>query len=120
VDGLIAEERDRLGITRRRFSDDEIVARCVMPLVNEGCGIIEQKIARGVMDIDAVYCNGYGFPRARGGPMFYADALGLPEVLSVIRGFADTLGAHLWEPTPLLCQLAEQGRSLVQPGRADG
>jgi 3-hydroxyacyl-CoA dehydrogenase len=106
---LIAEEAEKLGIARRSFDDEEIVARCILPLINEGARIIEEGIALGAADIDVVYCNGYGFPRRRGGPMFHADTLGTAEVLAQIERFQATLDPKDWEPAPLLRSLAEQG-----------
>jgi 3-hydroxyacyl-CoA dehydrogenase len=111
VADLIVAEAARLGITRRPFSDEEIVARCILPLVNEGARNLEEKIALGPVDIDVVYCNGYGFPRRRGGPMFYADTLGLTEILAQIRRFHATLDPRHWTAAPLLVRLVEAGQS---------
>jgi 3-hydroxyacyl-CoA dehydrogenase len=111
VDELIVAEAARLGITRRPFSDEEIIARCILPLVNEGARNLEEKIALGPVDIDVVYCNGYGFPRRRGGPMFYADTLGLTEVLAQIRRFRASLDPRHWTAAPLLVRLVEEGKS---------
>lgn len=108
VNSIIVEEAGRLGIARREFSDVEIVARCILPLVNEGARILEEGIALGAQDIDVVYCNGYGFPRWRGGPMHYADSLGAANVLQQIEAFRDTLNPADWRPAPLLRALAEK------------
>ncbi len=113
VDALIAEESARLGIARRDFEDEEIIARCVLPLVNEGARIIEEGIARGAADIDVVYCNGYGFPRRRGGPMFHADTIGLKEVAARIAHFREALDPRHWPLSPLIERLAADGRSFA-------
>ena len=110
VEELIAAEAGRLGIKRRAIDDEEIIDRCLLALVNEGARIIAEGIALGPADIDVVYCNGYGFPRHRGGPMFWADSVGLDKVLSTIRRFAAELGAQYWTPAPLLVSLAETGK----------
>jgi 3-hydroxyacyl-CoA dehydrogenase len=109
VDELITTEAARLGIQRRVVGDQEIIDRCLLALVNEGARIIAEGIALGSADIDVVYCNGYGFPRHRGGPMFWADSLGLDRVLATIRRLGVELGAQYWTPAPLLVSLAETG-----------
>jgi 3-hydroxyacyl-CoA dehydrogenase len=109
---LIEQYRRDHGITPRTVSDDEIVERCIYALVNEGARILEEGIAARASDIDIVYLNGYGFPLHRGGPMLYADSVGLPNVLRALRRFAAEPGADVpWQPAPLLRRLAEQGRS---------
>jgi 3-hydroxyacyl-CoA dehydrogenase len=109
VDAIIKAESAAHGIVRRSFDDAEIVARCILPLINEGARIIQEGIALGAADVDVVYCNGYGFPRPRGGPMFYADTLGADVVLAQIEQFRDTLDARLWQPSPLLIKVAASG-----------
>jgi 3-hydroxyacyl-CoA dehydrogenase len=109
VEVMIAAEAERLGIKRRAIDDQEIIDRCLLPLVNEGARIIAEGIAFGAPDIDVVYCNGYGFPRHRGGPMFWADNVGLDKVLSKIRRFGDELGTDYWTPAPLIVSLVEGG-----------
>ncbi|MFA7945128.1 3-hydroxyacyl-CoA dehydrogenase NAD-binding domain-containing protein [Pseudomonas brenneri] len=105
---LQAVSREK-GIERRALSDDYIVERCVFALINEGAKILQEGIARRSSDIDVIYLNGYGFATWRGGPMFYADSLGLDKVLARIREFHQRFGAW-WEPAPLLEQLAAEGR----------
>lgn len=105
---LQAVSREK-GIERRGLSDDYIVERCVFALINEGAKILQEGIARRSSDIDVIYLNGYGFAAWRGGPMFYADSLGLDKVLARIREFHQRFGAW-WEPAPLLEQLAAEGR----------
>ncbi len=109
---LIAQYRAANGITPRKVSDEEIVERCIYALVNEGARILEQGIAARASDIDLVYLNGYGFPAYRGGPMLYADTVGLPNVVRALRRFAAEPGADpSWQPAPLLLQLAEAGKT---------
>jgi 3-hydroxyacyl-CoA dehydrogenase len=109
---IIAEHRAALGITPRKVSDDEIVERCIYALVNEGARILEEGIAARASDIDIVYLNGYGHPLHRGGPMLYADMVGLPNVVRALKKFAAEPGADpSWQPAPLLQKLADDGKS---------
>ena len=109
---LIAEYRAANGITPRPVSDAEVVERCIYALVNEGARILQEGIAARASDIDLVYLNGYGFPAFRGGPMLYADTVGLPNVVRALRRFAAEPGADAsWQPAPLLLQLAEAGKT---------
>src|SRR5690606_19283670 len=108
IDKLIAQCAAEAGIVRREISDDEIVARTIYALVNEAARIVKDGIAQRPSDIDVVYVAGYGFPMFRGGPMFYADTVGLPKVLETIRRFHAEHGEY-WEPAPLLVELAESG-----------
>jgi 3-hydroxyacyl-CoA dehydrogenase len=111
VEELIATHRRELGVTPRAIRDDEIVDRLVYALVNEGARLLEERIAARASDIDVVYLAGYGFPRSRGGPMFYADEVGLDRVLQRIRDFARNPQGDpgFWAPAPLLVRLAESG-----------
>ncbi|MBO9356564.1 3-hydroxyacyl-CoA dehydrogenase [Bordetella petrii] len=109
VDALIARCAREDGVARREISDAEIVERTVYALVNEGARILEEGIAARASDIDVIYANGYGFPVHRGGPMFYAGQVGLPEVLRVIERFHREHG-ELWTPAPLLQRLVREGR----------
>ena len=107
---LITQYRTAAGITPRTISDTEIVERCIYALVNEGARILEAGIAARASDIDIVYLNGYGFPLHRGGPMLYADTVGLPNVVRSLRRIAAEPGADAsWQPAPLLVRLAEAG-----------
>ena len=109
---MIVEYRAANGITPRPISDEEIVERCIYALVNEGARILEEGIAARAGDIDLVYLNGYGFPAHRGGPMLYADIVGLPNVVRSLRRFAAEPGADpSWQPAPLLLKLAEEGKT---------
>ncbi len=103
-------------ITPRKVSDEEIVQRCIYALVNEGARIVEEGIAQRSSDIDIVYLNGYGFPAYRGGPMFYADQVGLAEVARALKRIAATAGAEadFWQPAALLKHLAEAGSTFSQ------
>jgi 3-hydroxyacyl-CoA dehydrogenase len=112
LEPLFEAEAKRQGIKRRTdITADEIVRRCLWGLVNEGADILQEGIALRGSDIDIVYCNGYGFPAWRGGPMHYADAVGLKSVVADIDGFRKTHGAH-WQVSPLLRRLADEGRKL--------
>ena len=109
---IIDAHRASLGITPRKISDAEVVERCIYALVNEGARILEEGIAARASDIDIVYLNGYGFPLHRGGPMLYADIVGLPNVLRALERFAAEPGAEAhWQPAPLLRKLAAEGGS---------
>jgi 3-hydroxyacyl-CoA dehydrogenase len=109
---LINEYRAANGITPRKVEDSEVVERCIFALVNEGARILEEGIAARASDIDLVYLNGYGFPAHRGGPMLYADIVGLPNVVRALRRFAAEPGADpSWQPAPLLVKLAEEGKT---------
>jgi 3-hydroxyacyl-CoA dehydrogenase len=110
VDQIAAEEGAKRGITRRAVTDDEIIARIMTALANEGARVLEEGYATRASDIDAVYCYGFGYPRHVGGPMFYADAVGLPTVLARVKEYRDAFGDH-WKPAPLLEKLASEGKS---------
>lgn len=111
VNALVEAHSKELGITRRMISDQEIVERLVYALVNEGARILEDGVAAKASDIDIVYLSGYGFPLWLGGPMFYADTVGLYNVLTAMRRYAKGHEGSAWEPAPLLVQLAEAGKS---------
>ena len=110
VDKLIEEYRKEIGVKPRQISDEEIVERCIYALVNEGACILEEGIALRASDIDMVYLTGYGFPPFRGGPMFYADTVGLDKVLTRIQQFQKGYQGGQWKPAPLLVKLAGEGR----------
>jgi 3-hydroxyacyl-CoA dehydrogenase len=111
VEALIRAEAERLGIAPRTFSDEEIVARVIYPLINEGARILEEGIAQRASDIDIVYIYGYGFPAHRGGPMFYADTVGVKMVYDSICEFRETLNPADWQSAPLLEKLAKENGS---------
>jgi 3-hydroxyacyl-CoA dehydrogenase len=108
VEMLWAEGR-RLGVAQRQPGKQEIVERCLYAMINEGARLLEEGIAYRASDVDVVYTAGYGFPRYRGGPMFYADTVGLGNVYKRILEFRATLDPQYWEPAPLLQQLAKGG-----------
>jgi len=105
---LVRKAAAGAGIAQRQIPAEEILDRCIYALVNEGARILEEGYALRAVDIDIVYLNGYGFPAYRGGPMWYADTVGLKQVLERIREFQQQHG-ELWAPAPLLVRLAEQG-----------
>lgn len=106
VQAMIEAEAERLGVRRRRIDDGEIVERCILALVVEGARILEEGVASRSGDIDVIWANGYGFPRFRGGPMYYADEQGLNSVLERVRRLADMHGGSYWQPPALLEELA--------------
>jgi 3-hydroxyacyl-CoA dehydrogenase len=110
---LSEEAAKQSGVARRTVPPEEIVDRTVYALVNEGARILEEGIALRAGDIDVVYVYGYGFPAARGGPMWYADAVGLPKVLDRVREFEKAHGPR-WSPAPLLAKLATEGKTFAQ------
>ncbi len=116
VTKIIVEESARLGLVRRKVSDREIVERALYSLINEGARILEEGIALRASDIDVVYIAGYGFPDYRGGPMFYADTVGLPNILRAMHGFARDYQPDAWEPAPLLQKLAAESRTFASWG----
>jgi 3-hydroxyacyl-CoA dehydrogenase len=113
---LLEKYRAKKGVTPRNVSSEEIVERCMYALVNEGARILEDGIAQRSADIDVVYLNGYGYPAFRGGPMFYADQVGLSEVVRVLRRIAAAPGVDkvFWTPAPLLVRLAQSGSSFSE------
>jgi 3-hydroxyacyl-CoA dehydrogenase len=111
VDDMIVRHSRDLGIARRAIADEEIVERLVYALVNEGARILEEGIALRASDIDMVYLSGYGFPLFRGGPMFYADTVGLPRVLAAVEKYARGYHGEAWTPAPLLVRLAAEGKT---------
>lgn len=113
VEDMIAAHRKELGIEPRKISDEEIVQRLVFALVNEAAHILEEGIAARASDIDMVYITGYGFPIHRGGPMLYADQVGLFNVVQAMKRFQKNPrdDAKFWEPAPLLARLAAEGKT---------
>ena len=112
VQSIIEKLAAEAGIERRKIDSSEILDRVLYALVNEGARILEEGIALRSVDIDIIYINGYGFPAYRGGPMKYADLVGLPKVYERISEFHKQHG-ELWEPAPLLKQLVEQGKTFA-------
>ncbi|MBT2322062.1 enoyl-CoA hydratase/isomerase family protein [Variovorax paradoxus] len=118
VEAIIDAERQRAGITPRSFTDEEIMRRYMAAMINEGANVVHQRIALRPLDVDVTFLYGYGFPRHRGGPMKYADTVGLAKVLADIREFAkeDPL---FWQPSPLLVELVEQGRDFASLNQSE-
>ena len=117
VDALLQRVATEHGIEQREVSDEEILDRIVYALVNEGARILEEGYALRASDIDIIYLYGYGFPAYRGGPMFYADTVGLGRVLARIEEFHDQHG-HWWRPAPLLKELARRGSTFTEWDRS--
>lgn len=109
VEAIIDAERERAGVTPREFSDEEIVRRYLAAMINEGANVVHQGIALRPLDVDVTFVHGYGFPRYRGGPMKYADTVGLPKILADIQEFAKE-DPIFWQPSPLLVELVEKGQ----------
>ena len=109
IDRLAEEAAQARGITRGPIADDEIVARITTALANEGARVLEEGYATRAGDIDVIYCYGFGFPRYRGGPMFYAETVGLPNMFARVKKYRARFGDY-WEPAPLLERLVAEGR----------
>jgi 3-hydroxyacyl-CoA dehydrogenase len=113
VNALIEKTAREAGIARRAVTPEEIIERSIYVMINEGARILEEGHSQRAADIDVIYCTGYGFPGYRGGPMWYADTVGLKKVYARVDDFHKRLG-HLWEPAPLLKKLAEEGSSFAE------
>ena len=115
---IIKEKAAELGIEQRSFGDEEILRRLLYSSVNEACKILEEGKAYRASDIDVMWLNGFGFPRYRGGLMYWADGIGVAEVYRQIQAWHQQYGER-WAPAPLLRQLAEAGTPLreAKPGR---
>jgi 3-hydroxyacyl-CoA dehydrogenase len=111
---VIEAQAKKRGVERKVISDKTILERLTFALINEGFKILEEGIAQRPSDIDVVYAFGYGFPAYRGGPMFYADTIGLEKIYHTVCEFADTYGEEFWQPAALLKQLVEEGKTLTQ------
>ena len=110
VEKLVVEVSAELGIRRQPIDDGDIVPRCLYPLVNEGAKILEEGLAIRASDIDVVWINGYGFPRYRGGPMYWADQIGIATIHDAMQRLYDAHGEWL-KPSPLLIDLARSGKN---------
>jgi len=115
---LVGDLASKYRIASREVPDSEIEARCVLSLVNVGAQILAEGLACRASDIDVVWTSGYGFPRSRGGPMHHADSLGLRTVIERIEALADTGGGSYWKVSPLLAELARDGRSFADFDRS--
>ena len=117
VDAIVAEERAKAGVTPRSFTREELERRYVAAMVNEGAKVVAEGIALRPLDVDVTLVHGYGFPRYKGGPMKYADLVGLPQILADIQAFAkeDPL---FWQPAPLLVKLVAEGKNFDSLNKA--
>ncbi|OLD99163.1 MAG: 3-hydroxyacyl-CoA dehydrogenase [Candidatus Rokubacteria bacterium 13_1_20CM_4_68_9] len=113
VDRIVAEVSREAGVQRRSISDDEIRERLLYPMVNEGAKILEEGKAIRASDIDVIWVYGYGWPVYRGGPMFWADQIGLKTIRDRLLAFEKQTGSDFWRPAPLLNKLADQGRGFL-------
>ena len=111
VNDMIVKHSADLGITRQKVSDAEIVERLLYAMINEAAHILEEGIATRASDIDMVYLTGYGFPLFRGGPMFYADTVGLPNIVMAMEKYAKGPHGEAWTVAPLLARLAAEGKT---------
>ncbi len=110
---LFRKEAEELQVPKREHSEQEIIERCIYSMINEGARILEEGVAMRASDIDVVYTSGYGFPRYRGGPMFYADSVGLKTVYEGIMKYREIFGPMHWEPSDLLVKLVKAGKSFA-------
>ncbi len=120
VEAIIVNASKKLGVTRRQISEQEILGRMIYPMINEGARILEEGVAARASDIDIVWINGYGFPMGKGGPMHYADAVGLAKIRDDLAHFAKLTNDPTLEPAPLLVKLAAEGKGFAsyKPGKA--
>lgn len=110
---ILRERAQKLNVPQATHTDEEILERCLFPLMNEGFHILGEGVAMRASDIDVVWAAGYGFPRYRGGPMFHAQTIGLPALLAGMHRYRDRFGPMHWEPAPLLVELVDKGWSLA-------
>jgi 3-hydroxyacyl-CoA dehydrogenase len=111
---ILRERATKLGVPQSEHTEAEILERCLYPLLNEGLRILEEGVALRAGDIDVVWTSGYGFPRYRGGPMFYADTIGLSALHAGMLKYRERFGPMHWEPAPLLARLVGEGRTLAE------
>ncbi len=116
VEKMVADFGTSKGFDQRTFSTDEILERCLLPMVNEGAKILEEGIAIRPSDIDVIWINGYGWPVYTGGPMFWADTMGLDKVVAKIKKYGETLEGGHWKLSPLLEKLAAEGKTFASMG----
>ena len=114
---ILRAQATRLGVPQSEHTEAEILERCLYPLLNEGLRILEEGVALRAGDIDVVWTSGYGFPRYRGGPMFYADTIGLSALHAGMLKYRERFGPMHWEPAPLLARLVREGRTLAEWSR---
>ena len=118
IEAIIVEHSKRRGIARRAIADEEILERTLYAMVNEAARILEEGVAARPHDIDIVWIYGYGFPVYRGGPMFWADEVGLPVIRDAVLRYGKSVGAEYWTPAPLLERLASEGAGFYRKMRA--
>ena len=111
IENLSRQAAEYFGVKQRTISDQEILERCMYPLVNIGTAILEEGFALRASDIDLVHLNGYGFPVWRGGPMHWAGTIGLDSVAGVVRRYSQQTGSDHWKPSALLEELAREGKT---------
>jgi 3-hydroxyacyl-CoA dehydrogenase len=117
---ILRKRAAELQVPQSSHSEEEIVERCLYPMINDGFKILDEGVVLRAADIDVVWTSGYGFPRYRGGPMHYAEAIGLEKVLAGIEKYRDRFGPMHWEPAKLLVELASGGRSIADWEKARG
>jgi 3-hydroxyacyl-CoA dehydrogenase len=117
---LLRARAQQLDVPQRAHSDQEILNRCLYPLLNEGFRILEEGVVQRAADIDVVWTSGYGFPRYRGGPMFYSELIGLDALLKGIENFRKEFGPMHWEPAPLLVDLVKKRKTIADWEQAKG
>jgi 3-hydroxyacyl-CoA dehydrogenase len=110
---LISKTAKNLGIEQRKITDDEILERCIYPLINEAANILDEGIALRASDNEVVWTSGYGFPRHLGGPMFWADTIGLSKILDGMKNYQKTFGDLFWSPSPLLERLVAENKTFA-------
>jgi 3-hydroxyacyl-CoA dehydrogenase len=115
---ILRASAERLGIAQRAHNDQEILERCLLPIINEGIRVLEEGVALRASDVDVVWTSGYGFPRYRGGPLFYADTIGLSSVYDGILKYREMFGPMHWQPAALLERLVRERRTLADWDRA--
>ena len=111
---ILRQRARALNVPQRSHTKEEILERCLYPLLNEGFHILGEGVALRASDIDVVWTSGYGFPRYRGGPMFYAETIGLRSLLDGMRKYQELLGPMHWQPAPLLVELVERNMTVAQ------
>ena len=111
---ILRKRAQELNVPQRAHTKEEIVERCLYPLLNEGFRILGEGVALRASDIDVVWTAGYGFPRYRGGPLFYAETIGLSTLLNGMKKYRDLFGPMHWEPAPLLVELVERNMTIAQ------
>ncbi|OUV67217.1 MAG: 3-hydroxyacyl-CoA dehydrogenase [Gammaproteobacteria bacterium TMED133] len=116
VEELILEFSKKAGKTRRSISKEEILQRCIYPMINEGARILDEGMSQRPSDIDVVWVNGYGWPVYRGGPMFYADTIGLDKILEQLKEFQKQDNDDFWKPSPLIERLVAEGKGFKDLG----